>query len=121
MYSLPQAGLLAHQHLFTYLAKYGYAPCRHTSGLWSHGTRPLCFSLVVDDFGVQYVGQHHADHFFAALRDLYSCTVDWSGTKYIGLTLAWDYTARTVDLSITVNAESVFGATVSDVLEELFV
>jgi hypothetical protein len=54
----------------------------------------------VDDFGVKYIGQNHADHLLSALRDLYPCTVDWTGTKYIGLTLAWDYTARTVDLSM---------------------
>jgi hypothetical protein len=46
------------------------------------------------------VGREHADHLLSALRDLYACTVDWKGTEYIGLTLDWDYAARTVDLSM---------------------
>jgi hypothetical protein len=28
-----------------------------TPGLWTHKTRPILFSLVVDDFGVKYVGK----------------------------------------------------------------
>jgi hypothetical protein len=101
MYGLPQAGSLAIERLVAHLAKYGYTPCRHTTaGLWSHATKPLRFSLVVDDFGVQYVGCKHTDHLLLVLRDLYACTVDWNGTKYIGLTLNWDYAARTVDLSM---------------------
>jgi hypothetical protein len=34
------------------------------------------------------------------LEDKYLITTDWTGTLYIGLTLAWDYKARTVDLSM---------------------
>jgi hypothetical protein len=45
MYGLPQAGLLAAARLVAHLVQYGYMPCRHTSGLWSHATRPLRFSL----------------------------------------------------------------------------
>jgi hypothetical protein len=100
MYGLPQAGLIAYERLVKHLAKYGYHPCRHTDGLWRHDTRPILYSLVVDDFGIQYVGREHADHLLAALRDLYTVTVDWEGTKYLGLTLQWDYDARTVDVSM---------------------
>jgi hypothetical protein len=31
---------------------------------------------------------------------LYELTVKWDGKKYLGLTLAWDYIARTCDVSI---------------------
>jgi hypothetical protein len=30
----------------------------------------------------------------------YKMTTDWTGTSYCGLTLAWDYAKRTVDLSM---------------------
>jgi hypothetical protein len=50
MYGLKQAGLLANQLLQTRLAPFGYHPARHTPGLWLHKTRPIAFSLVVDDF-----------------------------------------------------------------------
>ena len=46
------------------------------------------------------MGRAHAKHLLSALRDLYRVTADWSGTRYLGLTLEWDYQARTVDLSM---------------------
>jgi hypothetical protein len=60
MYGLKQAGLLANQLLQTRLAPFGYYPARHTPGLWLHKTRPISFTLVVDDFAVKYVGKQHA-------------------------------------------------------------
>jgi hypothetical protein len=55
MYGLRQAGLLANQQLHRCLAPYGYFPARHTAGLWLHKTRPVAFSLIVDDFVVKYM------------------------------------------------------------------
>ena len=54
MYGLPQAGKIANDKLKLHLAKFGYKPAPITLGLWSHQTRPLQFSLVVDDFGIKY-------------------------------------------------------------------
>jgi hypothetical protein len=31
-------------------------------GLWRHDTQPAQFTLVVDNFGVKYVGEEHANH-----------------------------------------------------------
>jgi len=56
MYGLPQAGLLAHQLLEKRLENHGYSQSKQTPGLWEHEWRPICFSLVVDDFSVKYVG-----------------------------------------------------------------
>ena len=50
-----------------------------TAGLWTHEWRPICFSLVVDDFSVKYVGEEHADHLIAALKDDYEVEVDMDG------------------------------------------
>ena len=100
MYGLPQAGQLAYERLVAHLAPFGYSPCRHTPGLWRHNTQPILFSLVVDDFGIQTVGQEHSDHLFSALRQLYTITVDVTGTKYLGLTLRWDYDNHTCDISM---------------------
>jgi len=36
MYKLPQAGILAKELLQKNLFKHGYAPCKHTPGLWTH-------------------------------------------------------------------------------------
>ena len=100
MYGLKQAGILANKLLAKRLAKAGYTQTTHTPGLWKHAWRPITFTLVVDDFGVKYVGKEHAEHLMAALREDYEISHDWSGSLYCGITLKWDYVARTVDLSM---------------------
>ena len=62
MYGLPQAGIIAHQLLEERLKKHGYHQSQTTPGLWKHDTQPISFSLVVDDFGVKYVGKENAQH-----------------------------------------------------------
>ena len=46
---------------------------------------------MVDDFVVKYVNQEDADHLINAIRKYYPLTVDKEATKYIGLTIEWDY------------------------------
>jgi hypothetical protein len=100
MYGLKQAGLLSNQLLQTRLAPFGYYPARHTPGLWLQKTRPISFTLVVDDFAVQYVGKQHAEHLRNALLHTYELTTDWTATVYSGMTLKWDYDKRTCDISM---------------------
>jgi hypothetical protein len=100
MYGLKQAGLLSNQLLQTRLAPFGYYPARHTPGLWLHKTRPISFTLVVDDFAVKYVGKQHAEHLRNALLRPYELTADWTATVYSRMTLKWDYKKRTCDISM---------------------
>jgi hypothetical protein len=100
MYGLKQAGLLASQLLQNRLAPFGYYPALHTPGLWLHKTRPISFTLVVDDFAVKYVGKQHAEHLRNALLRTYELTTDWTATVYSGMTLKWDYKNRTCNISI---------------------
>jgi hypothetical protein len=100
MYGLNQAGLLANQLLQTRLAPFGYYPAHHTPGLWLHKTRPISFTLVVDDLAVKYVGKHHAEHLRNALLQTYELTTDWTVMVYSGMTLTWDYDTRTCDISM---------------------
>jgi hypothetical protein len=97
---LKQAGILANKRLQTHLAKYGYAPAKRTPALWTHHTRPITFALVIDDFGIKYVGEQHAGHLINAVKDLYGVSLDWTGSLYCGLTLKWDYQKRTLDVSM---------------------
>jgi hypothetical protein len=99
MYGLKHTGLLANHLLQTRLAPFRYYPARHTPGLWLHKTRPIYFTLVVDDFTVKYVGKQHADHLRNALLKTYELTTDWAATVYSDMTLKWDYTNRTCDIS----------------------
>jgi len=100
MYGLPQAGILAYNRLVAHLALSGYTPVQHTPGLFRHATRPVTFSLVVDDFAIKYVDRANAEHLLATLRSLYNITTDWTASMYCGITLKWDYVARTVNLSM---------------------
>jgi len=100
IYGLPQAGILANDLLNTRLAAGGYNPAPHTPGLYIHQTRKTSFTLWVDDFGVKYTKQEDANHLISLLENHYEMTVDWSGTKYLGLTLKWDYANSTVDMSM---------------------
>jgi hypothetical protein len=90
MYGLKQAGLLANQLLQQKLEPYGYYPTRHTPGLWIHKTKPIAFTLFVDDFAIKYVGKENAHHFRNALLRSYEITTDWGGTVYSGMTHTLD-------------------------------
>ena len=58
------------------------------------------FTLVVDDFGVKYVGTEHALHLQRAIQEDYEVKTEWDGKRYIGITLDWDYRRRQVHLSM---------------------
>jgi Reverse transcriptase (RNA-dependent DNA polymerase) len=100
MYGLKQAGRLANEQLTEFLAEHGYAPCAITSGLWKHETRPITFTLVVDDFGIKYINADDKNHLIGVLRKKYIISEDPTGTKYCGLHIAWDYQNGTCDISM---------------------
>ena len=100
MPGLKQAGKVANDRLITHLRKYGYAPCERTPALWKHSTRPVTFTLCVDDFGIEYEVTENVEHLLRALRDMYTITVDWKGALYVGITIVWDYANGKVTISI---------------------
>eukprot|EP00804_Cyclotella_cryptica_P004967 CCRYP_014094-RA/>CCRYP_014094-RA protein AED:0.12 eAED:0.01 QI:0/0/0/1/1/1/2/0/1245 len=100
VYGLPMAGALANNLLRKRLAPHGYYEVAHTPGLWRHVTHPISFTLVVDDFGVKYEGQEHAQHLIDTLKKYYKLAEDWKGDLYCGITLNWDYENRTLDISL---------------------
>ena len=62
--------------------------------------RPVTFTLVVDDFGVKFIGVQNLKHLVESLKKFYDIELDIVGGKYCGITLDWDYENRTVDLSM---------------------
>ena len=100
VYGLPMTGALVNKLLRERLAPHGYYEVAHTPGLWCHVSRPISFTLVVDDFGVKYVGKEHAQHLVDTLKKYYKRTEDWTGDLYCGITLNWDYGNRTLDISL---------------------
>jgi hypothetical protein len=59
------------------LAKQGYIPSKFTLGLFTHKTRSIAFSLVVDDFGVKYEKKEDMDHLVKTLGDRYPIKDGW--------------------------------------------
>ena len=100
MYGLAQSGRIANQDLQKHMEKYDYYPNHRTPGLWKHQTRPISFTLVVDDFGIKYTNKDDIDRLFKAIKDKYLLKIDWVGSKYIGINLEWDYDKQEVTLSI---------------------
>eukprot|EP00804_Cyclotella_cryptica_P023112 CCRYP_000353-RD/>CCRYP_000353-RD protein AED:0.34 eAED:0.30 QI:0/0/0/1/0/0/2/0/454 len=86
MYGLPHGGLIANVLLEKRLNKAGYFQSKLVPGLWSHKTRPISFTLVVDDFGVKYIGKEHALHLQSVIEQHYK--------------IDWDYINRKVHLSM---------------------
>ena len=80
------------------LEKHGYQQSKMTPGFWKHKWRPISFLLVVDDFGVKYVGKKHITNLTNALKENYQISQDWTGSKYCGLELDWDYARREVHI-----------------------
>ena len=70
MYKLSQSCHIANQDLQKHLAKYRYYPTKRTPGLWKHGTRPISFTLVVDDFGIKYTNKDDIDDLFKAIKKI---------------------------------------------------
>ncbi|KAL7481408.1 hypothetical protein ACHAW6_007088, partial [Cyclotella cf. meneghiniana] len=100
MYDLPQAGVLANVLLEKRLSAHGYHQSKLVPRLWTHDWRPIQFTLVIDDFGIKYVGKEYPQHLLTVLQEHYKVTTDWEGSRYIGITLDWDYAKRSVHLSM---------------------
>ncbi len=100
VYGPLQVGILANKRLCRKLAPFGYYKCVNTPGLWYHETRPITFTLIVDDFGVKYVDKADVEHLFASIKTLHTLTEDWTGNLRCGMKLGWDYKKHTVDISM---------------------
>ena len=100
MYGLPQAGLLAKSELTAHLASGGYHEDSTIPCLFKHVSNGVLFSLVVDDFGVSYNDPAGAEHLHQHLLQRYPHRINWQPKKYLGVTIVFDYAARTATLSM---------------------
>ena len=98
MPGLKQSGRIANDRLKIHFSKFGYSPVAQTPSIWKHATKDICFSLMVDDFGVKYVGKDTSDHLIQTLKNLYTISIDWNGSIYCGLTINWDYGKSIYDI-----------------------
>ena len=108
MPGLRQAGHIANDRLKIHLAEFGYSPVAQTPSLWKHATKDIGFSLVVDDFGVKYVGKDTADYLTQVLKNLYNISIGWTGSLYCSLTINWDYDKSICDISMPTYIQEAF-------------
>ena len=80
MPGLKQAGCIANDRLKAHLAKFGFAPVPRTPALWKNDTKSIFFSLVIDNFGVKYIGKENADYLIQDLQKLYTISLNWTGS-----------------------------------------
>ena len=68
MYNLPQAGTLANKLLRKRLAQFAYFKMSLILRLWKHVFCLLSFTLIVDNFGINYVRPDHANYLVAPMK-----------------------------------------------------
>lgn len=85
IYGLKQSGLLSQKALVQHLKDNGYAQTKSNECLFTNLDNTVQFSLVVDDFGIKYTNIDNAKHLVSVLQMKYGVTVDWKGTKYLGM------------------------------------
>ena len=81
MYGLPQSGIIAQTLLETLLNAHGYHLSKITPCLWTYEWRPIYFTLVVENFGVKYVGKEHADHLIKCIKENDDIKEYWKGER----------------------------------------
>ena len=67
---IPIADKLANDLLKERLSTAGYDPVQFTHGLWNHACRLTTFTLVVDNFGIKFLGDIHANHLVETLKKI---------------------------------------------------
>jgi hypothetical protein len=106
-YGLPQAGILANDLLRSRLLAEGYYEVDSTPGLWRHKWRPIQFCLIVDDFGVEYVGIEHFNHLLEVLKKFHGVQFNMAGDKFVGINIKWDYANRRCRISMPCYIETL--------------
>ena len=103
VWGLVQAGILVNKRLHQNLAPFGYIKCVSMPSLWHwhHESRPISFTLVVDDFGIKYVNKEDVDHLIMSIKTTYLLTKDWTGNLYCSIALKWDYKNDHVNISMS--------------------
>ena len=100
MYGLPQSGILANKLLKKRLANHEYHEITHTPGLFRHEIHQIGFTLVVDNFGIKYVGEENANHLLGVLKEFYKMEEYWTGGLYCGIILGCHYKEQYVDIAM---------------------
>merc|ERR1711884_368599 len=100
LYGLKESGRIANEDVVDLLSAHGYKESPLTPGLFTHETRDISFTLVVDDFGIKWTQKEDLDHLISILEKKYEMKVNMDSKQYVGIDLQWDYTNRTLACSM---------------------
>ena len=100
VYGIPQSEILDNNPFNKNLINHGYYQFATTPGHWRHKWRSILFCLIVDNFGVKYVGERHAHHLRNVLKEHDDITKNWKGYLYTDINLTWDYDKPTCRLTM---------------------
>ena len=89
-YGLRESGKIAHDDLVKHLRADDYYETA-TAGLFTHKTRDISFTLVVDDFGIKYINEDDVTHLRSTIEKHYPVKFKMNPDQYIGITLKFDY------------------------------
>jgi hypothetical protein len=64
-----------------------------TPGLWKHKWWPIQFCLIINNFGVEYVGIKHFNH-LVVLQRYHQVQTNMAGNKIVGLNVQWDFPSK---------------------------
>ncbi len=91
-------GIIAQELLAKRLKEHGYTQSKTTSGLWTHEWHPITFSLVIDNLGVKYIGEEHAQNLLQMVQKYFTCSFKKEGERYCRLTIKCDFVGKKVHL-----------------------
>ena len=86
MHVLPQEGQIENYFLTKNLAPQGTTSVS-THYFYGGTNEDQWFSLIVDDFGVKYVGKQETEHLITCIPKYYPVSVDWTGGLCCGVSL----------------------------------
>ena len=87
MYDLVQAGIIVYKALKELLKPYVYAPAKITKELRKHQDRYINFTLVLDNFSINYRDKKYVEHLISALQEKYEVKKYCTGGLYCGIKL----------------------------------
>jgi hypothetical protein len=74
-------------HLRSHLEAEGLYEAASTPSLWRHKWMPIQFYLILDDFGVKYVGLEHFNYLLGILKKFHGVQYNMAGKNLLAWTL----------------------------------
>jgi hypothetical protein len=99
-YGRLQAGILANDLLCSCLEVKDFYEVALALGLWCHKWRPIQYCLIIDNFGVKYVGLEHFNYLLSILKKFHGVQYNMAGDKFAGMDIEWNRAARCCHISL---------------------